>query len=254
MLFILSPSKTLNMDASERIAKPTTPRLLSESEKLIKVAKGYSQEEIQSLMKVSEKLAELNYERFQSFATPFTKANAKPCALAFKGDVYDGLDVCTLDDKTLDYAQPRMRILSGLYGLLRPHDLMQAYRMEMGRKIATDKAKDLYGFWGSQITELLNKDAADIDSPAIINLASQEYFKSVKQNELERPFITVHFKEKRGKQLKVMGLYAKRARGMMARHILETRCKTVEALCEFDAAGYYYASDLSDETNLVFVR
>lgn len=254
MLYLLSPSKTLNMDAQERITSPTQPRFLQQSEQLIAKAKTLSAEEIQSLMKVSDKLAELNHQRFQDFTTPFTARNAKPCILAFKGDVYDGLDAETLSDAEIAFAQPRLRILSGLYGLLRPQDLMQAYRLEMGRKFATDAAKDLYGFWGEQITEQLNTDADAIDAPAIINLASNEYFKAVQPKALKKPLITVHFKEKRGEEYKVLGLFAKRARGMMTRYALQSGAKRTEDLLGFDAGGYHYAPEMSDEANLTFVR
>ncbi len=254
MLMLLSPSKTLNMDAEGAVTNATQPRLLEESKKLIKVAKGYSADDIKRLMKVSDKIAALNYERFQNFNTPFTAENATPCVLAFKGDVYDGLDAESLDAKSIDYTQAHLRILSGLYGLLRPKDLMQAYRMEMGRKIETAKAKDLYHFWGEQITDLINEDAKASKAAAVLNLASNEYFKAVKPAKLITPLITAHFKEKRGSEYKVLGLYAKRARGMMARYVIEHRIESVDALCNFTEGGYYYASELSDEKNLVFVR
>lgn len=254
MLYLLSPSKTLDMEPTDAVKPPTQPRLLSESEKLAKQAKKMSADEIKSLMKVSDKLAELNHQRFQNFKTPFTAKNAKPAVLAFRGDVYDGLDADSLSAKELEFAQPRLRILSGLYGLLRPCDLMQAYRLEMGRKFAVGKNKDLYGFWGSQITDLLNADAAEIKAPAIINLASGEYFKAVQPKQLQKPLITVHFKEKKGKEYKVIGLFAKKARGMMARYAIQSKAKKVDDLLGFDAGGYYYAPELSDERNLTFVR
>lgn len=254
MLYLLSPSKTLNMDANNRIKTPTQPRLLKDSETLVKEAKKMSAEEIKALMKVSDKLAELNYQRFQDFSTPFNAKNAKPCVLAFKGDVYDGLDADNLSDTELEFAQPRLRMLSGLYGLLRPLDLMQAYRLEMGRKFATKDAKDLYGFWGERITQLINEDSAAIDAPAVVNLASNEYYKAVKPALLDKPVITVHFKEKRGNDYKVLGLFAKRARGMMARYAIQSQAKTVEDLLGFEEGGYYYAPEMSDETNLTFVR
>lgn len=254
MIYLLSPSKTLNMDATDRIQSPTEPRFLSDSAQLVDVVKELTIEEIQKLMKVSDKLAELNYGRFQDFSTPFTKDNAKPCILAFKGDVYDGLDADNLSDADLTFAQSHLRMLSGLYGLLRPLDLMQAYRLEMGRKLATRDAKDLYGFWGERITQLINEDAAAANAPAIINLASNEYFKAVKPALLDKPLITVHFKEKRGKDYKVLGLFAKRARGMMARYAMQSQAKRVEDLLGFEEGGYHYLPELSDESNITFVR
>lgn len=246
---LLSPSKTLDYKCEITTQFSSIPELLPQTKILAKEAKKLSMLEIQSLMDVSEKIASTNYERFQQFETPFTTDNARQALFAFKGDVYDKMDVANYTEDNLAFAQEHLGILSGLYGLLKPLDLMQAYRLEMGRKFKTDNAPDLYTFWGSQITNEINKNA---DGP-IINLASQEYFKAVKKKELKQPLYTLHFKQHKNDQLKTIGLMAKRARGMMADHIIKNRIKDIEELKKFNREGYRFTPELSTDTEFVFI-
>lgn len=232
----------------------TQPRLLEQSQALVSILKKYSAEDIKTLMKVSNKIAELNVERFQNFSAPFTSKNATPALFAFKGDVYDGLDAVSMDDSALSFAHTHVRMLSGLYGLLRPMDLMQAYRLEMGRNLDTEQGKNLYAFWGEQIAALINSDAKAAKASHIINLASQEYSKAAPEKWLEKPMITVHFKEKKGSEYKVVGLFAKKARGMMTRYLCDEQITEPGGMMGFDRDGYAYAETLSDEKNMVFTR
>lgn len=256
MLTLLSPSKTLNMETPDSVdlRKASQPHFLGDSETLVKKMKKYSSDDIQDLMKVSEKIAMLNVERFAQFETPFNADNATPALYAFKGDVYEGLDAPGMNEATVTFAQEHLRILSGLYGLLRPLDYMQAYRLEMGRPVPTDKGKNLYEFWGKRIAEHLNDEAKTIDADHIINLASIEYAKAVPEKALEKPMLTLHFKEKKGNEYKVVGIYAKKARGIMARYICDEQITNPAALVGFDREGYSYAEAMSDEKNMVFVR
>lgn len=249
MYMLLSPSKTLDFDTPVTTQQSTSPSLLEDSKKLVQEAQKLSTLDIMSLMDVSEKIARTNYERFQQFTTPFTPANARQALFAFKGDVYDKMDVADYTEDDLAFVQAHLGILSGLYGLLRPLDLMQAYRLEMGRKFAADGAKNLYEFWSSRITDLINKHAQG----PIINLASQEYFKAVKPKELKQPLYTVTFKQHKGGKLKTIGLMAKRARGMMANYIIKNRIDNIEDLKNFKQEGYAFMPDLSSEKEYVFV-
>lgn len=211
---------------------------------------GKSAEEIGALMKISDKLAALNHQRYQDFNTPFTEQNARPCIFAFKGDVYDGLEIETFTTQQLTKAQKHVRILSGLYGLLRPFDLMQPYRLEMGTKLQNDRGKNLYEFWGDHITDLLNVELAESGSDTIINLASNEYFKAVNTKKLNGTLVTPVFKEIKGNELKVIGLFAKKARGMMTRHLI-TSDKGLESFVE---GNYKLDKQLSDASERIFTR
>ena len=250
MIILLSPSKTLDEISSYPPMTPTQPQLLSESENLAELMREKSAEEISQLMKVSEKLGQLNFERYQDFHTPFTAENARPCIFSFKGDVYDGLEIERFDETSLGKAQKHLRILSGLYGLLRPFDLMQPYRLEMGTKLPNARGKNLYEFWGERITDLLNEELAKSGSDTVINLASNEYFKAIKVKKLNGKLITPVFKEIKGNELKVIGLFAKKARGMMARHLLMGSSE----VDGFSEAGYRFDSDLSHENERIFTR
>jgi cytoplasmic iron level regulating protein YaaA (DUF328/UPF0246 family) len=250
MIILLSPSKTLEETVPYADITPTQPQLMAQTEALAKVMKQHYAQDICELMSVSKKLGELNYQRYQNFTTPFTNSNARPCIFTFKGDVYDGLEIEDFDAPALSRAQKHIRILSGLYGLLRPFDFMQPYRLEMGTKLATDKGKNLYEFWGDQITELLNKELAESGSEQIINLASNEYFKAVNPKKLAGELITPLFKERKGNALKVIGIHAKKARGMMARHLTLHQGK----LESFAEAGYAFDAELSKDGEKVFVR
>lgn len=254
MLILLSPSKTLGDGTSPQPVTPTQPALLKHTQELAKTTKKLSEKQLKVLMDISDKLAALNHERFQRFKTPFTPANASPALFTFQGDVYDGLDATSLTAKEVAYAQEHLRILSGFYGLLRPLDLMQPYRLEMGIALPTSRGKNLYGFWGEFITQRINHDAAACKAKAVINLASEEYFKAVQPKALALPVITPIFQEKRGKTRKTIGLMAKRARGNMARWIIRQHIATPIALCRFAEGGYAFDPESSSDTRLFFVR
>ena len=205
-------------------------------------------------MKISDKLAALNQQRYQDFQTPFTPDNAKQSLLAFKGDVYRGMAVEDYTEEDLAFAQDHLRILSGLYGMLRPLDLMQPYRLEMGTKLATEKEKNLYEFWGSSIAELINQALEKQKDPCVVNLASNEYFKSVDRKTLKGRVLDIVFKENKADGYKIIAIYAKRARGLMADFVIRNRIETVEALQGFDAEGYTFRESLSEPDSWTFCR
>ncbi len=254
MLALISPAKKLDFESEWLDDKYSQPCLLDESITLAKILKDTTKARLKSLMKLSDKLTDLNYERYQRFLTPFTPANARPAVLAFRGDTYIGLDADTLSQKDLDFAQEHLGILSGLYGLLRPLDLMQAYRLEMGTKLTNPRGEDLYDFWGDIITNSCNDATKNHKNRSVICLASNEYIKAVKVKSLEGEFITCHFKEIKDGAPKVMGLFAKRARGAMARYMIQNRIEQPEKLKEFDIDGYQFQDNLSDGHNYVFLR
>lgn len=254
MLTLLSPAKSLDFETPMPPLEPTQPQLLERSKELVEHARKLSAQDLKDLMGISDALAELNVARFQNFTTPFTSENARPALFAFNGDVYTGFDVKTLSADAVEFAQGHVRILSGLYGVLRPLDLMQAYRLEMGVSFRTPQAKTLYGYWGETITSLLNEQLAAQENAAIINLASQEYFGAVQPKKLNAPVITPVFKERRGNQLKVISFSAKKARGMMARYLCENRIDRPEALKEFTEDNYCFDPHLSDDNTWLFVR
>lgn len=252
MLLVLSPSKTLNYSTHSPLFAATTPELLEESKKLVKILRRYDADQLSDLMGISEKLALLNVERFHQFSLPFTPANARPALLAFKGDVYAPMKVERYGKEDFAYAQKHVRILSGLYGVLRPLDLMQPYRLEMGTPLKTSAGRDLYEFWGDRITDSLN-DALGRDG-TLINLASAEYFKAVRPRKLKGRLVHIVFKEKHKGGLKIIGLFAKKARGMMADHIIRHRLTGAEGLKDFREGGYRFTPSLSDSKSWVFVR
>ncbi|MEO1626622.1 MAG: peroxide stress protein YaaA [Bacteroidota bacterium] len=253
MIVLLSPAKSLDYGPTE-VKDYSIPRLLDNSEQLVSSLKKQSVGGLKKLMKVSDKIAALNVERYQQFQLPFNPDNAKQAILTFNGDVYTGLQAATFDKRDMKFAQKHIRILSGLYGLLKPLDLMQAYRLEMGTSLKTRGRKNLYEFWNERITELINEDAKTSKSKLILNLASQEYFKSVKADLLDRPLLHVHFKEWRDDKLKVISFNAKKARGAMAHLIVKTRINKAEELKQLDVDGYRYQQELSDEQNFVFAK
>jgi cytoplasmic iron level regulating protein YaaA (DUF328/UPF0246 family) len=254
MLIVLSPAKTLDFDTPAHVDTATQPDFLKRSAQLIAILREMPPSQIASLMRISDPLAALNAERYAAWTPKFTSRNAKQALLAFNGDVYEGLDASTLKPKQLDYAQAHIRILSGLYGLLRPLDLMQAYRLEMGTKLANPAGKDLYAFWGDTITETLNREIAQTKAQALVNLASEEYFKAVKPALLEVPVITPVFQDWKNGQYKIISFYAKRARGLMARYAAEKGLKRAASLKDFDVEGYAYAEEISDAQHWVFRR
>ena len=257
MLIVVSPAKTLDYESPLVTEKFTQPDLINYSKALIKVCRELTPADVAALMKVSDKIADLNVGRFQEWSETFTTENSRQAILAFKGDVYTGLEAETLSDTDFDYAQDHLRMLSGLYGLLKPLDLMQPYRLEMGTKLANDKGSNLYQFWGNVITDKLNEAIAAQGDNVLINLASNEYFKAVKVKNLDAQVITPItpiFKDCKNNQYKVISFYAKKARGMMARYIIENRIESVADLTKFDTAGYYFVEEESTPTDLVFKR
>jgi len=254
MLLVISPAKTLDYETPLPTTLHTTPDYLDDAAILVKRARGYSIEEMMALMGVSEKIAALNVERYKKWRRPFTPKNARQAALAFKGDVYVGLDAMSLSNDDFEFAQQHLRILSGLYGLLRPLDLMQPYRLEMGRKIDTVRGKNLYEFWGDRITQGLNEQLQQTGSNQLINLASNEYFKAVKPKLLQGEIITPHFKEYKNGEYKVLGVYAKKARGMLSRYIIKNRLTDPQSIKAFDLDGYCFMASLSNVNNWVFAR
>jgi cytoplasmic iron level regulating protein YaaA (DUF328/UPF0246 family) len=254
MLLVVSPAKNLDYESPLSTDKYSQPELLSQSELLIGECIKLSPADISSLMGISDKLAGLNAARFGQWSTPFTTDNARPAVLAFNGDVYTGLDAQSLSDNDFEYAQQHMRILSGLYGLLKPLDLMQAYRLEMGTKLSNSRGTNLYQFWGQLITDKLNQALVDQGDEILVNLASNEYFKSVKKKSLNAEIITPAFKDWKNGQYKMISFFAKKARGLMARYIIENRINSVEDLKEFAIAGYSYSEELSKGNDWVFTR
>ncbi|MFT6909301.1 MAG: cytoplasmic iron level regulating protein YaaA (DUF328/UPF0246 family), partial [Oleiphilaceae bacterium] len=248
---VISPAKTLDFETAPSTEKFSQPRFLPQSQKLINELKDLSTADIASLMKLSDKLAALNMARFQKWQKPFNLQNAKQALLAFKGDVYTGLNADTLDVAGLDFAQQHLRILSGLYGVLKPLDLMQAYRLEMGTKFANVKGKDLYQFWGSQLRESIESELKD---GALINLASNEYFKSVEAKKLKARIITPVFKDWKNGQYKIISFYAKKARGLMSRYIIDHSINEPENIKGFDSEGYRFSPEMSPADEWVFLR
>ena len=254
MLLVVSPAKKLDFESPLATTKTSQASLLAHSEILMERCLELSSDQIASLMKLSDKLAGLNAARFGEWSLPFTPQNARQAVLAFNGDVYSGLDANSFSDDDFDFAQQHFRILSGLYGLLKPLDLMQAYRLEMGTKLDNVRGANLYQFWGNIITDELNKALAEQGDDVLINLASNEYFKAVNKKTLNATIITPQFKDWKNSQYKMISFYAKKARGLMARYIIQNQLTTVEQVKNFDLAGYQYSSDLSQGNELIFTR
>ncbi|SHJ98591.1 hypothetical protein SAMN02745181_2951 [Rubritalea squalenifaciens DSM 18772] len=254
MIILLSPAKSLDYDSPLLTKKSTKPRLLDDSEELVLQLRKLSPAQIGKLMSISDKLAELNAERYASWEKDFSKDNARQAILAFTGDVYQGMELSDWSADDFAAAQKQIRILSGLYGVLRPLDLMQAYRLEMGTKLENKRGKNLYEFWGSKITEMLNKDLKASGSDLVVNLASNEYFSSVKKKELIGELITPVFKDEKNGTYKIISFYAKKARGMMADFIVREGVSDVAGLKKFKTAGYKYSAKDSKGNELVFLR
>ena len=254
MLALISPAKTLDYTTALPTDTHTQPRLLEQSQQLIDVCRKLSATEIASLMTVSEKIANLNVERFRDWNAEFDFSNARQALFAFKGDVYTGLDAYHLKDQDIDFAQQHLRMLSGLYGLLRPLDLMMPYRLEMGTKLKNSRGNNLYEFWGSIITDQINQDLAEIDAKLLVNLASDEYYKSVNEKKIRAEIIKPVFLDQKNGKYKVISFYAKKARGLMARYLIENKLSQVEQLKAFDSEGYYFDAENSSDKELVFKR
>lgn len=254
MLTVISPAKTLDYESPLPSHDASRPRMLEHSAELVERARELSAADIKQLMKVSDKIAALNVQRFAGWATPFTEDNARPAIFAFKGDVYTGMDIASFDADDLDSAQRRLRILSGLYGVLRPLDLMQPYRLEMGTRLETARGKNLYEFWGDLITEQLKQDMQAADTDTLINLASNEYFKAVKVALLPGPVIEPVFQDEKNGEYKVIAFRAKKARGRMAAWLVRENPTRVADLQQYAEDGYRYAPEVSTETRPVFRR
>jgi uncharacterized protein len=254
MLFVLSPAKALDYDTPLSGQPHSAPLFVKQSKVLIDVLRSQSPQQIAELMSLSDKLATLNVARYQAWSSRATEKNARQAALAFDGDVYGGLDARSLSADELNWAQDHVCILSGLYGVLRPLDLMQPYRLEMGTRLATDKGADLYAFWGAQIADYLQQRLKSDTSPVLVNLASQEYFKSVDTRRLSGPVVECVFQEYRDGQYKIISFMAKRARGLMARYAVQHRLQQPDQLRAFDSEGYAWDASASSPERLVFRR
>lgn len=253
MLTVISPAKTLDFETPAPTRKSSVPGFLDQSAQLVGVLRQLDPTQIGQLMSISEALADLNHQRFMNWSLPFTKTNAKQALFAFRGDVYVGLEADRFDAADLAFAQKHLRILSGLYGVLKPLDLIQPYRLEMGTALANGRGRNLYEFWGSRIAEALNAELGK-RRPVLVNLASGEYFKAVHPKSLAADVITPIFKERKGDGYKIVSFFAKKARGMMAAHIVRNRLDEPEALKDFALAGYRYDPRLSSSHDWVFTR
>lgn len=254
MLMVISPAKTLDYDTPPTTKHFTLPEHLDHAEQLIDQLRELSPQQVSELMHLSDKLAALNVARYGSWTPDFTQENAKQALLAFKGDVYTGLSADDFSEQDFKFAQRHLRMLSGLYGVLRPLDLMQPYRLEMGTKLANPRGKDLYAFWGERISDWLNQALADQGDDVLLNLASNEYFGAVKRKALNARVIEVDFKDLKNGQYKIISFYAKKARGLMSRYVIKERIEQPEQLKAFTYDGYRYSADHSSEDHLVFLR
>lgn len=252
MKLVISPAKSLDFESELPTDRYSEPLFLEQSERLNKLLKKKSAKSLSKLMSVSDALGELNYERNQAWELPFTKENARPAVYAFNGDVYRGLDAYTIPEEKLDVMESTIRILSGLYGLLKPTDLIQPYRLEMGTKMPVGVKKNLYEFWKKDITQALNHELEEDE--LFLNLASNEYFKAIDKKGLKVPVITANFKDFKNGKYKVISFFAKAARGMMARYIIDTNAQTVDDLKGFNYEGYGFSENMSTNSELVFIR
>ena len=252
MKIIISPAKSLDFESPVVTKLHSQPQFLEDSTKLNKKLKTLSRKKLSEFMGISKDLAELNYQRNQDWSLPFTTSNAKQAVFAFTGEVYRGIDVITLQEEKLPILQDRLRILSGLYGLLKPLDLIQPYRLEMGKKLKVGRKENLYKFWGDKIVQALNNEMSDDE--LLLNLASSEYFKAVNQKVLKVPMVTPVFKDFKNGQYKTIMTFAKKARGLMVRYIVDNNITTIEGIKGFDVEAYGFDPSMSTETELVFTR
>jgi len=253
-MLILSPSKGQDFETKQPHIQHTVPMFLDQSLELIQLLRSYSVAELRALMQISEKIAELNVERYKAFHLPFSEDNAKSAYFAFTGDVYRGIEADKYSTDDLNFAQQHVRILSGLYGCLRPLDLIQPYRLEMKTKLANPKGDTLYRFWGNQVAEAINQAALASDSPYLFNLASNEYSKVIDKKSLTVPFIDIIFQEEKDGKLRSIAVFGKRARGSMADYMVKNRVTTPEEVKKFNKDGYTYTENLSSENRFVFIR
>lgn len=252
MKFIISPAKTLDMTSKPTVNTSSQPAFLEHSQELIDTIKPYTPADIATLMKLSDKLATLNVSRYQAWSKAHSEENSRPAIYTFMGDVYTGLDAYTLNEEQIHYAQEHLRILSGLYGVLKPLDLMQAYRLEMGTRLTNKRGNSLYQFWGDIIVDALNSELTE--GELLVNLASNEYFKAVNTKKLHNKLITPNFLDEKNGTFKVISFYAKKARGLMARYLIENRCQSLEEIKEFSVDGYIYDRGRSTPEGPIFVR
>ena len=254
MLALISPAKRLDTENEPPLDDFTLPQQLNNSEELVDTVRGLGKARLKALMSLSDALTDLNHDRYERYAMPFNPGNAKQAVFMFRGDTYVGLDADTLSKDDLTYAQKHLGILSGLYGVLRPLDLIQPYRLEMGSKLPTGRGKDLYDFWGARLTDACNEVTASHENRTVVSLASNEYIKAIQPQSLAGPFVTCHFKEIRDGTPKTIGLVAKKARGRMARFMVQNRVEDVGGLRGFGEDGYVFEPELSTDDDLVFVR
>ena len=254
MLVVISPAKSLDFESATTIQTHSQPMALNKTQTLIKILKQKKPADLAALMKISDKLSQLNVDRYQAWQKQTHLENSKQAILAFQGDVYRGLDAKTLDHHGLKFAQKHLRILSGLYGMLKPLDLIQPYRLEMGTKLTNPKGENLYAFWGNAIAKAINAELREHSESVLVNLSSQEYFKAVDLKTLDFPVITPVFKDLSHGKYRVLGLFAKYARGLMSRYMIDHRIKKAADLKSFDCEGYYFNPSLSDDHQWVFTR
>ena len=254
MLMVISPAKSLDYETPPVIDAHTQPDYLKQSKQLITRLKKLAPQQVSQLMDISDNLAALNVARYAEWKPPFTPDNAKQAVLAFNGDVYDGLKATDFNQGEFEYTQRHLRILSGLYGVLKPLDLMQPYRLEMGTRLDTAKAKDLYGFWGGTVTKKLNELLEEQEAPVLVNLASEEYFKVVQPKSVKARIVTPVFEDHKNGQYKIISFFAKKARGMMVRYAVKNNVKSVEDLKDFDYEGYAFTPKASKADTWVFRR
>jgi len=254
MRFVISPAKTLDFQTPATVSHYTQPDFLDHSAALVDIMRQKGASEIASLMDISADLAELNAARYAQWVRQFTPSNAKPAVLAFMGDVYEGLNARTMPMSQLDYLQARLRILSGLYGILRPLDLMQPYRLEMGIRLPTERGRDLYAYWGNILTEALNEELAQEADPVLVNLASDEYFRAIRPKQLQARLIHCRFEDRKNGNYKIISFYAKRARGLMVRYAATHGLDKPAQLQGFDLDGYAFAAEVSTADHWVFRR
>jgi cytoplasmic iron level regulating protein YaaA (DUF328/UPF0246 family) len=254
MIIVISPAKTLNFETPATTQEHTLPDFLDDSAQLIDALRKLEPDQVGKLMSISPKLAVLNSNRYYAWQRPFNRANAKQAILAFRGDVYTGLDADTMTAAELAFAQDHLRILSGLYGVLRPLDLMQAYRLEMGTQFKNPRGNNLYEFWGDKITQSLNRDLKNQKSDILINLASIEYFQSIQKNKLNARIITPVFKDQKNDVYKIISFFAKKARGLMSRYIIQSKLTNPEDIKHFDVAGYRFGENASSKDEWIFTR
>jgi uncharacterized protein len=254
MLIVISPAKNLDYDSPLPALKTSQPQLLEHAQTLIQSLRELAPHQVSELMHISDNLGQLNFDRYQAWRTPFTKRNARPAVLAFAGDVYQGMAAHAFNAEDFAFAQQHLRILSGLYGVLRPLDLMQPYRLEMGTRLANSRGQDLYAFWGGTVTEAINQQIKKIRASVLINLASQEYFHAIKTKDLSVPVIEPVFKDWKNGEYKIISFFAKKARGLMSAYIVKNRLTASDDLKQFNAAGYEYNQAMSSGNQWVFIR